>query len=114
MGTVVEFPAQSAQGSAYLQKQLRALLAAKGADDALIEFAIKQLATSYNRLSETEQYTFSVHFPASLSGDEKARLQEEINAGLEGIRSENHALLLELIARLLLTEMRLYQEQRQD
>ena len=55
-----------------------------------------------------------MHFPASLSGDEKTRLQDEINAGLEGIRSENHALLLELIARLLLTEMRLYQEQRQD
>jgi len=114
MGTVVEFPAQSAQGNAYLEKQLRQLLAAKGADDELIEFAIRQLATSYSRLSEAEQYTFSVHFPASLSGDEKTRLQDEINAGLEGIRSENHALLLELIARLLLTEMRLYQEQRQD
>ncbi len=114
MGTVVEFPAQSAQGSAYLEKQLRQLLAAKGADDALIEFASKQLSSTYRRLSEAEQYSFSVHFPESLSGAEKERLRDEINAGLEGIRSENHALLLELIARLLLTEMRLYQEQRQD
>lgn len=114
MGDVVEFPAQSAQGTAYLEKQLRQLLAAKGADDELIDFAIKQLSSTYNRLSEAEQYSFSVHFPESLSGAEKTRLQAEINAGLEGIRSENHALLLELIARLLLTELRLYQEQRQD
>lgn len=114
MGDVVEFPARSAQGSAYLEQQLRRLLAAKGADEALIDFAIKQLSSTYTRLSEAEQYSFTVHFPASLSDDEKTRLQAEINAGLEGIRSENHALLLEFIARLLLTEMRLYQEQRTD
>lgn len=114
MGTVVEFPAQSAQGSAYLEKQLRQLLAAKGADEELIEFASKQLASTYSRLSKSEQYSFSVHFPESLSSEEKSSLQDDINAGLEGIRGANHALLLELVARLLLTEMRLYQEQRQD
>lgn len=114
MGEVVEFPAQGARSNTYLEQQLRQLLAAKGADDELIEFAIKQLSSSYSRLSEAEQYSFTVHFPASLSSEERTRLQAEINAGLEGIRSENHALLLELIARLLLTELRLYQEQRQD
>jgi len=114
MGTVVDFPERSVRGAAYLEAQLKQLLSDKGADDALIEFAGQQLAASYARLSEAEQYSFSVYFPDSLSEGERETLQSEINSGLEGIRRENHGLLLELVAKLLLTEIQLFQEQRHD
>ena len=45
---------------------------------------------------------------------EKSALQTEINRGLEGIRGENHALMLELVAQLVLAEVRLFQHERVD
>ena len=114
MGELLEFPSKQAQGLAYLDRELRSLLAARGADERLIDFAVSQLTRTYAQLSESEQYSFSVYFPDSLSEDERETLQSEINSGLEGIRRENHGLLLELVAKLLLTEIQLFQEQRPD
>ena len=114
MGTVVEFPAQGVRGVAYLESQLRQMLAAKGADEELIEFAVSQLLSIYERLRESEQYSFSVHFPSALSQAQQDTLQAEINEGLEGIRRDNHTLLLELTAQLLLTRLELFQRQRAD
>jgi len=114
MGTVVEFPAQSARGIAFLETQLRQLLTAKGADEQLIDFAVKELLSSYNHLREAEQYSFAVHFPDTLTASQQQDLQDEINKGLEGIRAENHTLMLELTAQLLLTRIQLFQQQRPD
>ena len=112
MGNVLEFPSPKAQGLAYLDTQLRKLLTAKGADDELIDFAATQLTNIYSRLNEHEQYSFAVALPNELSETQQLDLQLQINAGLEGIRSGNHALLLELVAQLVLAEVRLFQSQR--
>lgn len=114
MGDILEFPSQQAQGMAFLERELRQLLATKGADDRLIDFAVEQLTGIYGRINLSERYGFSVHLPDGLSEEAKGRLQGEINAGLESIRRENHALLLELVAQLVLAEVRLFQQQRQD
>lgn len=114
MGTVVEFPAQGVRGVAYLESQLRQMLEGKGADEELIEFAVAQLLSIYERLRESEQYSFTVHFPDSLSQAQQGELQAEITRGLEGIRQDNHTLLLELTAQLLLTRLELFQHQRAD
>ncbi len=114
MADILEFPSRQAQGLAFLERELRALLATRGADERLIEFAVSQLTGTYTKLSESEQYDFSVELPASVSPAEGDQLYRQINAGLEGIRRENHALMVELVARLVLAELRLFQHERSE
>ncbi len=112
MGNILEFPSQQAQGLAFLERQLREMLTAKGADDELIDFAIRTLTDIYSRINESEQYHLSVRLPDGLPSHQRDALQVEISAGLEGIRKENHSLLLELVAKLVLAEVRLFQLRR--
>ncbi len=114
MAEILEFPSRRAQGLAFLDRELRALLAARGADQGLIDFAVDQLTGTYTRLSESEQYSFSVELPASIDAAGRDALYRQINTGLEGIRKENHALMVQLIARLVLAELRLFQHQRAE
>ena len=114
MGEILEFPSQQAQGLAFLDRQLRTLLEAKGADEPLIDFAAGQLTRIYGELSDAEQYSFSVELPQSSDREERDRLHQQITAGLEGIRKENHALMVKLVAQLVLAEVRLFQHQRID
>ena len=112
MGTLLEFPSQQAQGLAYLDQQLRQLLHSKGADDELINFAAQQLTKTYATLSESEQYRFSIQLPAGITKADSEQLQRDIESGLEGIRAENHALMIELIAQLVLAKVQLFQHER--
>ena len=114
MADILEFPSRQAQGLAFLDRELRALLAARGADERLIDFAVSQLTRTYAQLSESEQYSFSVALPDSIDTAAKDALYQQINAGLEGIRKENHALMVQLIARLVLAELRLFQLERTE
>ena len=114
MGDILEFPSQQAQGLAYLDRQLRSLLAARGADQPLIDFAAGQLTQIYAELAESEQYSFNVDLPASLSAEDRDRLYQQVNAGLEGIRRENHALMVKLVAQLVLAQVRLFQHERSE
>lgn len=112
MGNVFEFPSQQAQGLAFLDRQLRELLTARGADEPLIDFATDQLIRIYSHINESEQYSFAVDLPEGLPDTQKNALQVQINAGLEGIRKENHSLMLKLVAQLVLAEVRLFQQHR--
>ncbi len=112
MGKVLEFPSQQAQGLAYLDTQLRNLLANKGADQPLIDFAADQLTRTYAELSESEQYSFSIQLPPSISDADSEALNQQINTGLEGIRAENHALMIKLVAQLVLAKVQLFQRER--
>ena len=114
MGDILEFPSQRTQGLAFLDRQLRDLLAAKGADQQLIDFAAHQLTSMYAQLSESEQYSFTVELPPQLGAEDSASLYRQINTGLEGIRKENHALLVKMVAQLVLAEVRLFQHERPD
>ena len=67
MGEILEFPSQQAQGLAYLDRQLREMLTARGADQDLVDFAAGQLTQIYAELAGSEQYSFSVELPASTS-----------------------------------------------
>lgn len=114
MGQLLEFPSKQAQGLAYLDRELRSLLAARGADERLIDFAVSQLTRTYAQLSASEQYSFSVELPDSIDTRDRDALQRQITEGLEGIRRENHSMMVQLIARLVLAELRLFQHERAD
>lgn len=114
MGEILEFPSQQLQGLVYLDRQLRELLKTRGADDQLVDFAARQLTSTYAQLSESEQYSFTVELPAQLNGEQRDELYRQINTGLEGIRKENHALLVKMLAQLVLAEVRLFQHERGD
>jgi len=112
VGKVLEFPSQQVQGLAYLDAQLRELLASKGADEELIDFAARQLTKTYSELSESEQYCFSISLPTDLSDQQACELSDQINVGLEGIRAENHAIMIKLVAQLVLAKVQLFQQDR--
>ena len=114
MGDILEFPSQQTQGLVFLDHQLRELLAAKGADEQLVDFAAKQLTRMYAQLSQSEQYSFTVELPAHLEPEESEKLYRQINDGLEGVRKENHALLVKMVAELVLAQVRLFQHERND
>lgn len=112
MGNILEFPSHQAQGLAYLERQLRALMEARGVDEQLIAFATGQLTETYAQLSESEQYSFTVELPEAISVSEKVAIYDQITSGLEGIRQENHSLMVKLVAQLVLAELRLFQHER--
>jgi hypothetical protein len=114
MGRVFEFPSQQVQGLAYLDRELRALLEGKGADEQLIDFAATQLTRIYAELGDSEQYPFSLKLPTGLNDEEREDMSQQIHVGLEGIRQENHAMMVKLVAQLVLAEVRLYQHERAD
>jgi hypothetical protein len=114
MGDILKFPSEQAQGLAFLDQQLRQLLETKGADEKLIDFAANQLTDIYSQLTQSEHYKFTVDLPEQLNSTESEDLYQQINTGLEGIRKENHALLVNLVAQLVLAEVRLFQLERSD
>lgn len=114
MGEILTFPSEQAQGLAFLDTQLRQLLEAKGADAKLIDFAANQLTSLYSQLTESEQYSFTVSLPQHLDKGESEDLYQQINTGLDTIREQNHALLVNLVAQLVLAEVRLFQLERID
>lgn len=114
MGDILEFPSPRAQGMAYLAREMRKMLRNKGADDTLIDFATEQLTHIYGRVSASEQHGFSIQLPDGLSDAQRASLQTAINNGLEELHRENHRLILELIAQLLLVEVKLFQRERTE
>ncbi len=112
MGELLEFPSPRAQGLAYLDRHIRKLLEDRGADEALVDYAAKELTRVYNRFQQGEHYSFSVSLPEGLDEPATIALKLEIESGLEGIRQENHGLMLQLIAELVLTRVQLFQARR--
>ena len=112
MGNILEFPSEQAKGLAFLDRQIRQLLTSKGADDELIDFAAQQLTRIYKRIKDSEQYCFGIRLPEGLSEQERTALKVDIDAGLETIRKENHGLMIELVAQLVLAQVQIFQLQR--
>ena len=114
MASIIEFPSQRAQGLAFLDQQVRRLLAERGADKALIDFAAETTRRVYERSVEAENYSFSVTLPESISDNDAQALRDSIREGVERIRDENHAVLVRLIAELVMAEVRMFQASRDD
>jgi hypothetical protein len=111
---LLEFPSQRVQGLAFLEDQIRELLAARGADEELIDFAANTVRDVYQRNIEAENYSFSVELPPTISEQDAESLRGGIELGIKQIRDENHAIIVRLIAELVLAEVKLFQHRRQD
>ena len=114
MANILEFPTREKQAFAFLQDQLSQLLRSKGADQTLIDFAIASLTDAYGELQKESDCHFKVRLPSQMTEHEASLLQEDIGAGIEQLRKEHHDLTLRLAARLMLTELRLFQRERED
>ena len=114
MADILEFPTREKQAFSFLQEQLSQLLRSKGADQTLIDFAIASLTDAYGELQKEADCHFEVRLSSQLTEQEASRLQEDIGAGIEQLRKEHHDLTLRLAARLMLTELRLFQRERKD
>jgi len=114
MAEILEFPTREKQAFAFLEEQLRQMLSAKGADDRLIEHAIASLTDVYAELQRDSDCHFEVRLPKQLSREESLHLQDDIASGIEQLRKTHHDLTLKLAARLVLTELKLFQHERSD
>ncbi len=114
MSEVLEFPTQEARAFAFLERELRQMLVSKGADDALVDFALEALTSVYSDVSDASDYGFSVNLPKATTQTEATRLQQQIGEGVDALRAHHHHLVLRLAARLLLAEMRLFQHERPE
>jgi len=111
---VLEFPSQEKRAFAFLERSLRALLSAKGADEQLIVFALDALTSVYGELAEQSDCSFSVDLPANIKSEHAQRLQQQIAEGVDAIRRQHHDHVVRLAARLVLTELQLFQQQRSN
>ena len=112
MAEILEFPTRERQAFLYLEEQLTRMLEARGADEALISFAISSLTDVYGELQRESNCHFEVRLPKQLSQNDALILQEDIANGIEQLRKEHHDLTLRLAARLILTELKLFQHER--
>ena len=113
MGEILEFPSRQVQGLSFLENELKVLLAAKGADPELMEFAATTVREIYERYANAENYAFSVQLPEGIDPSASESLKDAIEQGVESIRSENHAVIVRLIAELTMAEVRLFQASRE-
>jgi hypothetical protein len=113
MASILQFPSNELNGLTFLQQQVRALLTDRGADEQLIEFAASTLSDVYERHSRAENYNFELPLPEHLESEEVDALTTAVEAGIENIRNENHAIIVRLIAELVLAEVRNFQCRRE-
>jgi hypothetical protein len=111
---ILEFPTRERQAFLYLEEQLTKMLKDRGADDTLINFAIASLTDVYSELQRESDCHFEVRLPERLSQADAIMLQEDIAQGIEQLRKEHHDLTLRLAARLILTELKLFQHERDN
>lgn len=112
MGDILSFPSSTARGLAYLDRTIRELLVERGADDELIDFAAAELTRVYRQVSDSETYQLEVRLPDGLDQRQRDALREQISTGLEAMRKENHGLVLDLVAQLVLARVSLFQLSR--
>ena len=112
MATILEFPSTERQGLNYLESQLQEMLLKKGADAELVDYAVATVKDTYLRATAGENYSFSLSLPEGVSEPEAASLQDNIQQALNSIRSENHAVVIRLVAELALAQLTIFQQQR--
>ncbi len=114
MGEIIQFPTRQRQAFNFLEHELTVLLRSKGADEALIDYAIATLTEVYDDLGRNAGCQFEVRLPPDLTAEQASQLREDISSGIEALKREQHDLTLKLAARLVLTELRLFQHERDD
>lgn len=112
MAQILSFPSQRQRKLDYLDQQIRELLAERGADQELIDYAAEQLTTIYSRANQSENYQLDLELPAGISDADVELLTRRLDDGLNDFIQQNHAIMVELVAQLVLTRVQLFQCER--
>ena len=112
MATILEFPSQEVQGFNFLEARLKEMLESKGADEELIEFALRTVRETYENTVKGEDYSFNLTLPEEVSPAAAETLQSDIETALTNLRANNHALVVRLVAELALAQLTIFQYER--
>lgn len=107
MGKVIELPSRAAQGMAYLDAEIRQLMATKGESDEAIELALDTLKDVYSRYEEIGKQRFSVKLPPELSEAQLKDIQSQIEKGITVLTEEHRHIINILAAELVITKLKL-------
>ncbi len=66
----------------------------------------------YQKISASEQQSISFSLPDGLNREQRDLIEKEVEGALGQVHSQNHRLLLELAAQLVLAQLRLFQSSR--
>ncbi len=114
MSNILHFPTPQAQGLAYLDRELRQILADRGADPGLTDYAAEQLTAIYAEHADEETATVSLRLPTDLNQEQVDLITGEVGQALDHMRAENHRVILRLIAELVLAQLRIYSHEQGD
>jgi len=112
MAQILSFPSQRQRKLDYLDQQIRQLLTDRGADEELIDYAAEQLTSIYNRANQSENYQLDLEIPPDISESDVELLKQRLDTGLNEFIQQNHAIMVELVAQLVLTRVQLFQCER--
>ena len=75
---------------------------------------VAKITEVYDECRRRSDRQFEVRLPLDVSELAADPLREDITSGIEKLSQEQHDLTLKLAARLVLTELRLFQHERKD
>ena len=89
--------------------KLEILLKKLGADQQLIDFAVKRQKELYEENKSLGQFNFSVSLPGLLNNEEQLRLHSHIQSEMSQLIKKSVDYNMKLSGRLLLAEIKLFQ-----
>ncbi len=108
MGDVIDMPSRAEQGMAYLDREIRKLMLAKGESEEAIEIALQTLKDVYARYQDIGSLGFEVKLPEGLTEAQQAIIQQQIQTGIELLNEAHGHMLNRLAAELVLTKIKLH------
>ncbi len=107
MGEIIDLPSKAAQGMAFLEREIRRIMADSGETEAATNIAIQTLKEVYGRYGDFATKSFSVILPDSIKPDEQTAIQAQIEQGIALLNHEHGHLINQLAAELVLTKIQL-------
>lgn len=98
----------------FVSDELSSLLRSKGADDELVQFAVQRQKELWQRHETLGKYGFEISLEAAMSNTNRETLVSQIQSGVEQVKSKLLSENYQLMAELLLAEIKLFQYQRLD
>lgn len=114
MGNVIDLPSRAQQGMAFLEKEIRKLMAEKGESEAAVELALDTLKDVYSRYGDIGKLGFEITLPPTLTEEQSSSIYKQINDGLNILIDEHSHIINRLAAELIMTKLKLLEQQEKQ